>query len=611
MLRPESRQPDGREDVAETNETISQWWFDPTRAGTMGTSGLRSLLDGTHLEGPELFVREATQNSVDAHLTKQNAPVRMRFSSFALTPSQHEALRAFLVPSEDIAARARSVAGIDGFAEDGGFFLRQTASQPPTRVLAIEDFETRGLGGKIGKDGADDHFSRLVYFYGQSHGEGTQGGAFGFGKSVYSVASAVRTVIYYSRPIDGAPSRAIAVSLFPRHEHDETAYTGYALCGRASNDAQFPIQPLEGEEADRLAQSIGLSMRGETESGTSLMVLDANYAMSDIRSALEKWWWPRIVTTGPKGLNVELVEDGQLMAPPRPSAREDLEPFVRAYQHLLDGRGDAQDVKSDAIRSVGKRIVGRYVLRRTDERDDDDPNESEPWHLRHVALMRGPRLVVNYLPAGHDHMTPFVGVFVADESMDGTLRKAENPAHDTWSAESQRVPDDERVLVRSVEKNLKAKANDFQSTFEARPVASNSRLRALEDLLGRVFLSGKTPGPVPQGVERPVSISVKERRLNDQDVDEASIEVTSKRTDETLPCRLHVSAHVLADTHHTQLDRLPVKLLDEHERVIAEGVDPEHAFDLPPGERMRFQATTTGQMDSIVRFSVKVVGRNA
>lgn len=584
------------------------WWFDPSRAGTMRASGLRSLLEGAHLTGPELFVREVTQNSVDAHAGVGNEPVRLRFASYELTPSQHEALRTFLASDRDVVRRVESFAGTEQFATDGGLFGRSSPTDPPTRVLLVEDFATKGLGGSLGGEGPDDHFSRLVYFFGQSHGDGAAGGAFGFGKSVYSVASSVRTVVYYSRPADGGPNRLIAVSLFPSHAHEGRKYTGYALCGMATDDDLFPIVPLEGEEADTLASAIGMSRRGGDDTGTSLLVVDCAYRAEELREALEKWWWPRLVTTGPGGLVVEMTQDGGTLPAPRPAARPDLEPFVRAYQHYLDAREDTLDTRTKPIRSTGMRPVGKLVLRRIELPEGADEDES--WHAHTIAMFRGPRLVVTYAPLGRQHMTPFVGVFVADDDMDAVLRRAENPAHDTWAPESSRLGDGERTWVRAVEKHCRRLAADFQAGFDAKPLEPTSRLRALEDLLGRMFQSGTSPGPVPKGPERPVSLSVHERRSQADGLDEARIEVVPRDSVDTLPARVQVAAHLLGDAHRSHLDHLVVELFDDEGRSLSTGRQAEHPFELPPDGVARFVARTRAPSDSIVKFSVTVSGRS-
>lgn len=585
------------------------WWFDPASAGTMMTSGLRSLLEGAHLTGPEMFVREATQNSVDARSTIASGPVRVRFSTYVMTPSQERTLRDFLLSDGKVQDHLEQFLGKDRFAEDGGFFLRDGRPGEETRVLLVEDFETRGLGGLIGGDGPDDHFSRLVYFFGQSHQEGSTGGAFGFGKSVYSVASAVRTVVYYSRPEGDQPSRLIAVSLFPSHSCGSRRFTGYALCGSPSLDASFPVVPIEGERADEIARGLGMERRGPRDSGTSLLVLDCPYAADDLQSALEKWWWPRLVTTGPTGLVAEAYQDGRRLSPPSPEARTDLEGFVRAYQHFLDGREDTTDTKTKTVRSTGRRTVGRLMLRRIDL--PESAEEDDNWYAHTIAMVRGPKLVVQYEPLGRQHMTPFVGVFVVDEPMDPIFRRSENPAHDTWAPESSRLEDAERAYVRAAYKYCRQYAKEFQASFMARPLAPSSRLRALEDLLGRLFQRGKSPGPVPKGEERPIALSVREHRLAAKGVDEAIIEIRPRGPAEPIPARVQVTAHLLGDAHRLQIDSLHVELYGEDGQLVSQGRQAEHAFELAPSGTARYTARTRSPAESMVRFTVTVTGRPA
>lgn len=587
------------------SDAVGSWWFDPARAGTMRTSGLRSLLEGAHLTGPEMFVREVTQNSVDARLDS-NEPVVMHFSSYLLTPSQRRAMNDFLLGDGQVSNRLDTFKGQEQFAANGGFFGAENV-EAETRVLLVEDFGTKGLGGSFGGDGPEDHFSRLVYFFGQSHEEGSRGGAFGFGKSVYSVASAVRTVIYYSKPEDKVPSRLIAVSLFPGHEYGGRRYTGYALCGLPGSDDSFPIEPIEGEAADELARNMGMQAREDAETGTSLLIVDCAYSAEDLKEALEKWWWPRLVTTGAHGLVATLFQDGRQLPEPNPVARADLEQLVKAYQHFLDNREDTPETKSRVLRSTHKRVVGKLTLRRVYV--DPEVIDEESWHTHTVALIRGPKLVVQYAPFGRRHMPPFIGVFVADEAMDPVFRRAENPAHDTWAPESNRLMEDERPLVRAVEKYAKQFARDFQASFMAKPIAPTSRLRALEDLLGQMFNKGQHVGTIPPGADRPISLRVRESRDATQGFDEARIEIRPTSVQEPLPARLSVTAHLLADANRNRLDALSVELLDHEGRSLAKGNQAEHAFDLSPGSVVRFTARTSSPKESPVKFTVVVSGR--
>lgn len=596
-----------------TTSRVGQWWFAPLQAGSTTTSGLRTLLMGAHLKPAEMFVREVTQNSVDARMPALTSTVEMTFHVGSLLPSQHKHLRTFLLGNGTLLKHADAMETPAG-PDPEAVALRGFASEfGQTRVLRVEDFGTRGLGGVVGGNGNEDHFSRLVYFFGQSHELGsTAGGAFGFGKSVYSVASAVRTVVYYSRPADGRPSRLIAVSLLPGHLLDGQQFLGYALCGRISNSSSFPVHPLEGEDADDLAAAIGMTRRTSSTCGTSLMVIDCDYTADDLRLALEKWWWPRLVHSGPDGLIARFSEDGLQLPAPNPIKNPQLAPFVQAYRHLLDGAIDTPDVKTDLVRSTGKRIIGRVVLKRVDL-DPSDVEDDDPWFVSTVAMFRGPRLVVRYALLGAPSRTPFVGVFTAERFMDGVLRRSENPSHSDWDPESSRLEDDsnERTFVAAVERRCKALARNFQESFESRPIQTTSRMHVLQELLGRLLLQGSTPGALPPAPPRPVAISVQERRIVERGIDQATVEVSARHPGEELPARLQVSAHLLGDAHRTSIGQLPVELFDAQDHRLAVGTTAEHAFDVPQEGKIRFVARARSPIDSPVKFVVTVMGRDA
>lgn len=594
------------------------WSFSRVAAGSVASSGLTNLLEGTHLTESERFVREAIQNSVDARIPDAKHPVEVRISRFRPPTSTAAALLDMLHVDGQLARRVPLFGGVDGFPE-GGAFLGSAPDEPrPTTWLTFEDFGTRGLGGALRGQGADDHFARLVYFFGNSHGsDGDQGGAFGFGKSVHSNASAIRTVVYYSRPVD-LPSRLIVVSLFPRHTLDGVGYLGYATFGVDSGDPAFPTDPLVGEQADRVAGSLGLQVRDDDTTGTSLLVVDCPYDLGAVRAATEKWWWPRLVTTGPDSLTVRLFDEGTEVDGPRPRSRDDLEPFIKAYLHLLDTRSDATDVATHVVQSVGKKVVGRLALRKLDaadappsERPDDDPTpepEDTSWSVDAVATFRGPRLVVAYRPLPESPSSRIVGVFVADESMNVVLRGAENPAHDTWSPTRRDLTPQQRTWVKSIDTGIKKHAKTFRSKFEDRRVSSSRGLGPLEEALGRLMTTGKRPGPPPKAEPRPVSISLTQRRNLDIGTDEAVIVISGAPGYGTVGGRLHVQASLLGDGRATVLEKLGVVLADGRGTDVAEGMEPTAAFEVDENSSVRFVARTTSRSDSLVRFTVSATG---
>jgi hypothetical protein len=519
----------------------------------------------------------------------------MKFHVMQMLPSLQKNLQTFLFGTGELERHASVMKTGDSSEAEALALQKLKGDERYTRVLCVEDFGTRGLGGILGGNGTDDHFSRLVYFFGQTHDLGsTAGGAFGFGKSVYSIASSVRTVLYYSRPADVQPSRFIAVSLFPGH----------------SPNPSFPVHPLEGDEADDVAESIGMTRRTGSSSGTSLMVLDCDYSADDLRLALEKWWWPRLVQTGPDGLIAKFYQDGAPLPPPNPIKNPQVAPFVQAYRHMLDGGVDTPNIKTDVVRSIGNRILGKVVLKSI-EVDPSDVDDEDAWYVSTVAMFRGPRLVVRYAPLGTPNRTPFAGVFSAEPFMDEILRRSENPAHSDWDPVSSRLNDDtnEQTFVSAVERRCRVIARGFQDSFESRPIHATSRMHVLQDLLGRLLLKGTKPGALPPSPPRPVSISVHESRLPDGGVDQAIVEISVKHPGEELPARLQVMAHLLGDANRSSIGQLTVELFDSHQQRVAAGNAVEYAFTVPSEGKIRFMARAESPSDSPVRFVVTVTGR--
>lgn len=591
------------------------WWFAPLTAGTTAASGLNNLLTGSKLSQPEMFVREVTQNSVDARLLGRAHPVEVFFRSKLLDPSQQRHLRSLLAGKGKLTQHLSAMVNTQPTSAEALSFEGMLSNPHPWRVLIVEDYGTHGLGGQLGANGPEDHFSKLVYFFGQTWtGDSTKGGAFGFGKSVYSTGSKVRTVVYYSRPANGKPSRLIAVSLLPGHSLNGTSYLGYGICGLGTADANFPVHPYEGHAADLLAESIGFNVRSEEESGTSIMVLNCDYSAESLKGAIEKWWWPRIVTTGGEGLRARFFHDGRELNPPNPVQNQRLQPFVQSFRHFLDGGEDSPDTKSYEVRTKGNRVLGKLILKRIDVAPAEEVGEdeiSESWHYSSVAMFRGPRLVVNYSEYGTKYQTPFVGVFAAAEDIDSVLRKSENPAHTNWDPDSSRLlaENGEPFLVKAVARRCRQLASDFQKSFERSTVARFSQIHVLQDILGRLMVHGSSPGGLPPGDERPVELSVKQRRNLDEAYDEAVIEIGRRQPGDDLPARLQVSALLLGDANRSKIGEIPIEIFDDAKERLASGLLTEHTFDVPGQGKVRFFARATLNVSSPIKFVVKVAGR--
>ena len=314
-----------------------QWWFE--RENPMGgasSGAFRNLLAGAGVPAVDTFVREVVQNSVDAALAADSV-VRIR-------------IRSDRIEGEDL-SRWRSLLGLetdsDILARSGLLPAQQLAEQlvGSLEVLVVEDFETAGLGGTVDPIAHtdEDNFRRLCHKVGSTReGEGL-GGSFGFGKATYWAASSIWTVVFYSRfePTGRTGddwARFVGVSWFKEHTGpggegaEDVEFTGRAFFGAPGHyDSQPVSRPIINDHAQRLAEQLGLHVRGENETGTTAVILGNQLDLDGVTEGIERHWWPRILAGR---LDVEVLGE----RPPQPLSRPDLRPFVRAWEILFGER---------------------------------------------------------------------------------------------------------------------------------------------------------------------------------------------------------------------------------------------------------------------------------
>lgn len=169
----------------------------------------------------ELIAREALQNSCDAADDKDGTAVRLRLTRRVVAPAELKACEKVLKLKKDVSPRMRKL----GLRETNAFDAILGKSNRNVEMLIVEDFHTVGLGGRLqGHLTHNDNFRKLVTHLGvpdKAVGGEVSGGSFGFGKSVYAIASNVHTVLYYSvfeptEATEGTSARCIIASLCRR-----------------------------------------------------------------------------------------------------------------------------------------------------------------------------------------------------------------------------------------------------------------------------------------------------------------------------------------------------------------------------------------------------------
>jgi hypothetical protein len=190
---------------------------------SLTTSIFNNVLQSSGFTPEERLVREALQNSVDAHSKAAELPVSVRIERRTLVGDAKLSLMTALRLDDAPAERAAL------FELPAGNALT-TSKDPdvPLSVLTISDYNTKGLGGRWDGTGEDDHFGRLVINLGiddKADAADVSGGSFGFGKTVYGKASRVGVVVFYSvfRPTDATENthaRFMATGLFKAHTYE-------------------------------------------------------------------------------------------------------------------------------------------------------------------------------------------------------------------------------------------------------------------------------------------------------------------------------------------------------------------------------------------------------
>lgn len=378
----------------------------------------------------------------------------------------------------------------------------------------------------LGMEGAWDRSeSRMMYalnrvgYTMKRHGAG---GSFGYGKAGLIAASRVHIIVAYScfapSPDAGDPAtrRLLGVTYWSQHEFAGSKFTGWSHLGAA--EASGDIRPFEDDDADAVAASLGLDVRRcdvPLDRGTTFMIIEPSIDAEEMRTAIERNWWPAIRSTS-EPLRIAITDyDGTRMVPQVPVDDPDLGPFVRAFDLATrppDGTAPTEyagDLGTYSPHGRRTLTLGRVGLVADDKgwsfpdgSDDADAVE----HCTMVALVRGPRMIVEY--HRFNLGMPFVrGCFVADPFIDDLLRQTEPAAHDKWSDSvgPEGIDPVAPNVAREVINRLRVEVKKFKSRFAQPPPRAGELNLPVLDELSRL-MKGKKP-PAPQQSPRTVSLN--------------------------------------------------------------------------------------------------------
>ncbi|MDO4685993.1 MAG: hypothetical protein Q4A92_05550 [Corynebacterium sp.] len=432
---------------------------------TYGTS-TKKALGRPNLHRWEMFTRETLQNSWDA----RDIGSHTDGVTFAID---------YDILNEDSVTQLREFFGEDliGVEDSLGEFL-QRDSHP---IIVVSDCGTCGLQGPTSAatyvDCKDD-FVSFVRNIGRSSDKAVGGGTYGFGKGVFFDASKINTVLVYTRTRNEEGKRVnrfIAMAISEAFHIDELNFTGrhwwgVQADGISGNDF---AEPFTGEEADALAAAFGMDryFSEHQPTGTSIAVLDpafeapadsdlddnalAAYCMDNIAKSLTKWAWPHMVVQHKNmdPIRFFVSDRGTAVTIPNPTDDPGLTHIVRAYKELVkhpepefhelidEWTGSSRYRMRDIASKRPAEFLGKLCLYRL-SRIPEKSTTTDQVYDRHIALMRGPRMVVDYWAGPKGAVgSGYGGVFVAASKLDGVFAASEPPAHDEWNPKTVDLSD--------------------------------------------------------------------------------------------------------------------------------------------------------------------------
>ncbi|MNR96989.1 hypothetical protein D3C72_281520 [compost metagenome] len=492
--------------------------------GNMGDGGFERLLGAPRLDGLQLVLREAVQNSCDA--AKLGAGPRILIRLRTLTSDQVAVLRDQVLA--ELPFIASSADALTAFLE----------SEIP-RVLEICDFGTSGLGGPTRADRIPPGVERTDFIdfmrnVGTRRNTDLGGGTYGFGKASLYRTSRCSTILVDTLAHDPGPGaearRLMGCHLGESGERDEgdgylSRYTGRHWWGvQGEEDGAGKVgEPETGDAAAALSRALGAPLRDNGATGTSILILDPDLRLdamdqevpeggpapsdaSDIGvHILERvlWnFWPRMLETTPPDRRIDLTVEieGVALETPRPEDCPPLDLFARAMNEVRAGKGrEIRSFRPQAL--LGRLAISRGV--RADRLPAFLGQGLLPKRSSCIALMRPAEMVVCYLegPVLPDERTEWAGVFVTSDQkeVEEAFASSEPAAHDIWDP-SALPKGPARTWVRTALARLKEAANEVVAPGAASGGSEGSArsVAAVAGMLG-AFLAGVGAGGPSRG----------------------------------------------------------------------------------------------------------------
>lgn len=335
-------------------------------------------------------------------------------------------------------------------------------------------------------------------------------GSFGQGKIAIIGASRSRTLITYTAfdpdtNEGNVGARLLGTTYWKNHSVEGIKYSGLAwMGGNEREDGRVAPVPLEDEDAHSLVERLEIphftprNAPGDSDYGTSTIIVDPDIDPSDLALAIKVNWWP-IFLEAKHQIDVFDYSGEKISIENVP----ELSPFEEILDAMVSGdKGDTDTLSIKTLsRSPGKNDAKLGLsVDMTPNVGFSVANPKEGVSI--VAQIRN-RMIVSYRHyprTGKDHI-PFVrGVCWVDRELhpeaEERLRSIEPPLHNHWQPDKS-TDSASRALSHWLETTIKGELSDFQSKFRSE-IKKTVAVELLADLLPGEDKGVTPPPPLPK-----------------------------------------------------------------------------------------------------------------
>lgn len=473
---------------------------------------MSKLFRGGALNDTALLAREALQNSYDAAQrfteTHPEAVFRVNFRFVHLFGEE----KASIIEALDLRGLAdRREAYPKDPLQPGSALDTLDDPRVPLPLLYVEDFGTHGLYGATGL-GLKSHLFKAMYYIGASDKGADAGGSYGFGKSALLRVSRTHSIIVHSAfekyENDPVRTRLVGFTWWSNLQQGDSLFDGRgSFSDNQQGVAGTPIvKPFEDDDAELVASALGFPSRDPNDLnqlGSSFLIVDPAFDPDELVVEIERWWWPALEE---HRLDVQVVLPSGETRVPKPASNPFVAQFLRGFR-IATHLDEPSDLRRERLASedwrdrtgAGGKDLGSLALVVPENPIDEDGEELEATPL--VALMRGPRMVIQYMTFQRRRV-PLRGVFIASDKINPLLRETEPSSHDRWTENKspdlpQEATDTASAVLTKIKNSVRKMANDFVPP----PPKTNRTLSQFSKLMNG-FLGNKrgpTSPPNPGG----------------------------------------------------------------------------------------------------------------